>query len=351
MFFRNTDRNLSPTFTSFVRRFITLPSHNYDNAALNELRKLQPDIIHANELNTLEIAVSYKQANQKKQARIIYDSHEFEAGRDKIQSEFERKNVAEIERNLVANVDSVITVSEGIADTLEESFGYRPNVIFNAPSFDFSKSDDEHWGNIRKAANISDSTPLAVYVGRLKIGRGQEIYLEALRHAPTVHLAMVGVQPPQALYHMELLIEKFGLEGRVHFVQAVQPEHVPYFVQGANFGIVPTQNIGLSYRYAMPNKLFEMTLAGLPVIVGRLPEMQKYVEKFECGIVVDERDPIAIGRAMDELAKNGHPYKQGSEHNLMIHEGYSWQAQKKRLIEIYTDVVGDIETVGNWPVN
>ena len=105
---------------------------------------------------------------------------------------------------------------------------------------------------------------------------------------------MMGVQPPDVLRHHQQLAKKYDLLDRIHFIEPCHHADVPFFIADADFGIIPTQNKGLSYEYAMPNKLFEMTFAGLPVIAGNLSNMVEYIEGNNVGIIMDEKDPNAI---------------------------------------------------------
>lgn len=81
----------------------------------------------------------------------------------------------------------------------------------------------------------------------------------------------------------------------------------------------------------MPNKLFEYSFAGLPVVASRLPDIAEYVRHYELGICVDinadeVRDVVQAGPLKPE----------GSVDRL---RPLSWQVQADNLRAFYRKVI------------
>jgi glycosyltransferase involved in cell wall biosynthesis len=55
--------------------------------------------------------------------------------------------------------------------------------------------------------------------------------------------------------------------------------------------------------YALPNKLFEYIMAGLPVIVTDMPQMKSVVETYNVGAVVSDQHPEAVARVVAEWGR------------------------------------------------
>lgn len=312
------------------------PRTVYACAAVTELTFFKPDIIHCNELNTLEPAVYFKNAVYKTPVRIIYDSHELETGRDSIKSNRDRRSIEKYEGRLIKHSDAVITVSNGLAEHMGELYNIpTPTVVYNAPEVFSKNKKPSNSRRLRKDIGLKKSVPLGVYVGRLKLGRGHELILKGLAQTEGIHMAMVGVQPLKVIKAQQELVASLGIEDRVYFVPPVSTDEVVSYISEADFGIVPTQNIGLSYKYAMPNKLFEMSLSGLPIIGGRLPEIRRYIESTNVGIVMDETDPVDIARAITEIYCNRENYKKTDVELDDLIAKYSWSVQKKKLFKVH----------------
>ena len=62
----------------------------------------------------------------------------------------------------------------------------------------------------------------------------------------------------------------------------------------------PTAN----YIDALPIKMFEYMAVGIPVIASDFPLLRSIVEKYDCGLLVDPQNPIAISKAIQYLNDN-----------------------------------------------
>jgi glycosyltransferase involved in cell wall biosynthesis len=77
--------------------------------------------------------------------------------------------------------------------------------------------------------------------------------------------------------------EYSGKHKNIHFIEAVPPDEIIKYSSSADIGICLIENIGLSYYYCLPNKVFEYTLAGIPVIVSNFPDLSEYIQNINGG--------------------------------------------------------------------
>ncbi|GFO80481.1 MAG: hypothetical protein A49_01080 [Methyloceanibacter sp.] len=307
-------------------RFI---SRIFKNEALN----LQPSIVHAHDLVTLPAGVAIA---EKSGAKLIYDAHELEVHRNTKAGQLSRRIRARLERRHIRRCDAVITVCDSIADHLANEYAIeRPCVVMNAPNIEEGYQGDE---DLRSSLKLSTDTPLAVYVGRITIGRGIEQCVRALEHLPDYHLALVGPTHAPTVAAAENLAKTLGVFDRLHLVPPLAPSKVISFVKSADLSVVPIQNVCLSYYYCLPNKLLESTLAGLPVVVSNFPELRRFVEIGGSGIVMDETDPNDIARVMREAYERRHQLIPSHEKLARVEEIYGWQKQRDSLEEVYASL-------------
>ena len=106
-------------------------------AALRAALEFGPDIVICNDWNTLPVGAAI---NRRSRAKLVYDAHEL-ATREHIQNWKWRlvshRAVREIEMRNMPFVDLVITVSEGIAQSLHSLYDLtqKPIVIRNLPAY------------------------------------------------------------------------------------------------------------------------------------------------------------------------------------------------------------------------
>ena len=100
---------------------------------------------------------------------------------------------------------------------------------------------------------------------------------------------------------LENLIQKISKEYKnIYFHKAVSPDVLLDYTSSADFGISTIEDSCLSYRYCLPNKMFEYLMAGIPVIVSNLYEMKRLVESNMVGTVAKENTSDVLKEAIKE---------------------------------------------------
>lgn len=295
---------------------------------------LKPDVVHAHDLYTL---LAGYQIAQKTGAKLVYDSHELEIGRNGNFSRWELLLRARSERWLIGKADAVITVCDSIADYLVKLYAIeRPTVVHNAPSV---KVAGKNAHDIRSQLKLSERTPIALYVGSVTINRGLENCVHCLPYAEGVHLVCVG---PRHEPTEELLLgeaEQLGVADRLHLVDPVPHDEVTSFVRTSDVSLITIQDVCLSYRFCFPNKLLESLLTGLPVVVSRLVELERIVEKTGAGIVVDQTDPKDIAQGIKQILGAPEKYAPTPKVIKQLKDTYSLEVQMEKLLALYDRLV------------
>ena len=301
-----------------------------------KLKKFKPHIIHAHDLSTFPESIRISNLTGSK---IIYDSHELESQRIGLKP-FGRLLVYLMEKKYIKHTSTVITVCESISDYLEKKYKIKkPIVIMNAPEVNEYSNIGE---TLRDTLNLSYEVPLAVYVGKITIGRGLTKLVYAMQYYSEMHVALLG--PSVASVEDKLLIEavRLGVRDRLHVVPSVSPDFVMSYIKSADIGVIPIQDVCLSYRFCMPNKLFEMAFSGIPACVSNLPEMKAFIERESVGITMDQTDPKDIARAMRELYQRKDEFIVDEKQRNRLFETYSWETQAEKLKNVYKNILSDI---------
>ena len=68
------------------------------------------------------------------------------------------------------------------------------------------------------------------------------------------------------------------------------------------------EGLGLNYRYALPNKIFDYIHAGIPVIVSDLPVMSDIVSDNGVGEILRDRTPTALSELVRKVLSNKASY-------------------------------------------
>lgn len=287
------------------------------------LKEYQPAVIQAHGLATMPAAVLAKRSLG---VPLVFDAHELETERQgwgialKLTAKL-------LESHVIREADRMLVVSERIRAWYESHHpGVRPILVRNIPTLPTGSQPSE----LRSRLAIPDDDLVFLYIGQLGLGRGLYAAIEAFKKvAPNKHLVMMGAGPESE--HIKREISGFS---NLHLHPAVPSDSVVYTAAGADVGLSLIEDTCLSYRYCLPNKLFECLQAGLPVIVSNLPEQEEFVRNYDCGWSVSPT-PKGIRNIVNEL--NATSIRLAAKR---MKAPPTWASEK----EVYLSVVGPLIT-------
>ena len=286
------------------------------------------DLYVANDWNTLPIAARLATGEG---GRYAYDTHEYA-----VEEHADRARwrlvwppfLRALEAKHIGDAVWVSTVSEGIAALLQEDhhLTVRPSVIRNVPPYQEMQ--------LREAAG----QVTVLFHGGLLGDRGLEPLIDSVpQWSPHFRLVIRGNGDEAYVAALRRRADATGQGGRINFEQAVPHDRV---VQAANetadIGIHPMSTMTRQTRFAMPNKFFEYTMAGLAVCVVSGSEMARSVEELGHGVLLPAADPDSISQTINALNYGSiNAYKAKS---LTAARSLSWVNEQLRLAALYPAV-------------
>jgi glycosyltransferase involved in cell wall biosynthesis len=277
--------------------------------------------ILANDLDTLPGCFLAAKLKRKK---IIFDSHElFSEVPELVDRHFVRKIWLTLEKFLIPRIDLEFTVSPSIAEFYKNKYRVHFEVLRNVGHFRF----DNEFDGVRK--NPEQST--IVYQGALNIGRGIELAIRSMQYIEKAELWVIGTG--DIVDELKQLVTELSLENKVIFPGRIAMEDVWAYTFRADIGISLEEDMGLNYRYALPNKLFDYIQARLPVIVSDLPEMIIIIEKYKIGKVLKERTPQKLAELINEMIKMEIPKGKYNANVGLAARELCWEREEDKLIE------------------
>ena len=222
----------------------------------------------------------------------------------------------------VRAADLVLAPSEATAAELRRDYragevGVIPNVTGGL--------------EIAPAGEVEGPPGYLLFVGRLRIRKGVEVLLEALREVPGAVLRIAGNGEHRAA--LERAAE--GLGPAVTFLGTRDAAQVRTLLRGAAALVVP------SIYEGMPLVVLEAMAAGVPVVASAVSGIPEVVVDGETGWLVPPEDPAALARALAAvLADPGEARRRGEAGRRRVAERYrpavaaaSWRAAIERSSE------------------
>jgi glycosyltransferase involved in cell wall biosynthesis len=94
-----------------------------------------------------------------------------------------------------------------------------------------------------------------------------------------------------------------------------------------------------NHRYSSPNKIFEAMMLAKPVVVAKNTNMDRIVEFWECGLVVEYGNLVALEQALSMLANDlGLQTRLGKNGRKAYKMEYSWEKMQERLLALYHEL-------------
>lgn len=315
-----------------VARALKIRVRSIANTFHPALIDFRPDVIHANDPDTLTLAMTYKlQADYP--VAVVYDSHEYVRGVKRPSKGWNDFMLRE-ESTWMSLVDGRIAVSPLIADLLaaDYSLGSAPTVIVNYPTSS-GKTSISKLSTIRKVLGLSSDTPLHVYVGASADARGIETPIRALLQLPEHHLALV-TKHNSYVAAMEKLATEINVSDRFHILPYVPASYVATFISDATAGISPLKH-HQNHELACPTKIYEYVHANLPITSSDLLESSRFINKHTIGTIFTANDIDECARAMNEVVIRHDEFVSNITADLKL--STMWESQNSTLKKTYDE--------------
>lgn len=260
---------------------------------------------------------------------VIYDAHE-----DLPSQVRDKHYIPRVFTPLVVGAARMLVVisrfsSHNVAATETIAQRYRPARVTIVHNYPVLRPEEI------VAIPLSDRQKAVAYVGALGRERGA---VEMVRAAGedafpagwTFNIA--GHVVPQSLF--DELKELAGWK-RVVYFGTVAPHEARDILLASRIGLVLFQ-ANRAHLDSLPTKMFEYMAAGMPVIVSDFPLWRSIVEKFDCGLLVDETSSREIAAAVrryedepDLLELHGNNSRRAAVDFL------NWTAEERALVDMY----------------
>ena len=296
----------------------------YNMKLRRKLLDIKPDIIWANDTDTL---LGSWLAARRLHCKLVMDAHELFPEVPEIRHKPLVKWVwRTIESKLMPKCDALLTVCQSLADYYEEKYGVKMQVVRNIAE----NGNSNHNNSSFLIPHSSLKTML--YQGCVNLGRGVDWAIDALEYLPQCRLVVAG--KGDLLEQMKTYAASKPWADRIQFLGLVPPDDLPTLTRQADVGLVMLENMGLSYHYALPNRIGDFVAAGVPMVVSDLPEMAAVVRRYGIGEIIDRfhsaDEAEALAKAVEKVLAREWTVADFSE----ARKDMNWNIEKQKIIKI-----------------
>lgn len=290
---------------------------------LRELYKTKAHLYIAEDFYTLPFVCFIA---KRRKAKIFYNSRELYAFLGGLRNRpVLQALVKKIEAHYIRKVDLVLTTGKMDSEFLEKFYGINNTlVIRNIPLLQRPTKKID----FRKDYGIAENKLILLYQGVLLEGRGIPHILKAMRFMENSVLLILGEGEQKS--NFQKLASELGVGERIIFAGSVKQEELINYTAGADVGLSLIENISVSYYHALPNKLFEYIMAGLPVLSSDLPQMKKIIETYQVGEAIDITNISNIVDALKLWEQDLNLIGKFKHNCIIAAKDLNWEAEYER---------------------
>jgi glycosyltransferase involved in cell wall biosynthesis len=279
------------------------------------------DMLLANDLDTLLPNYLISKLQNKK---IIFDSHElFPEIPELVHRPKVKKVWLALEKHILPKLKNNYTVCSSIAEFYKNKYHSNFTTIKNLPT----KKE------VKKGAFSfnTNSKKIILYQGALNVGRGIELMIETMHFLENNLLVLIG--DGDICQTLKDKVCKEELDSKVFFLGKITPTELHKLTPLASIGLSLEQDLGLNYRFALPNKIFDYIQAEVPILVSNLPEMSQIISAYNVGEIVKNRTPEKLAIQIKKVLENEYAKELKLAKSALI-----WEQQEAQLLALFNNL-------------
>lgn len=277
------------------------------------------DLLFSNDVDTLLPHYIISKLQNKK---LVFDSHELFSEIPELVNKQQVKKVwLLLEKTIIPKLQTVITVSDSIKKHYQNLYGISAIVIRNIPEIKtISQKNFEIDAEGKK---------VILYQGSVNIGRGLELMIDTMALLDEYLFIVIG--DGDIIAQLKEKVSNLSLHDKVKFIGKKTPNELKKLTPNATIGMSLEEDLGLNYRYALPNKIFDYLHAHVPVIVSDLPEMRSLIKKHPIGEILIERTPKTLAKTIINMTNISYEKELKTAKKEL-----NWSKEKEKLISIFS---------------
>ena len=283
----------------------------YNLRLLLRLLRMPADVFYANDSDTL-LACCW--AARLRRKGLLFDAHELFPDVPELVNKPRVRQVWQwVERRCLPRVDAAFTVSQSVADEYRRRYGVEMTVVRNLPErIENGELRIENYPGAA-ALNVTGDTPaqfsilnsqLILYQGAVNVGRGVREMVDVMGRLPQCRLVVAG--DGDLLDELRDYAAKQPWADRISFLGRVRPDSLHQLTRQADLGVCLLEDLGMSYRCALPNRVGDFAQAGVPLVATGFAEIRRVLEEYAIGTPTEPcpaiKEGVEYGQYLDRLA-------------------------------------------------
>ena len=281
------------------------------------------DIIISSDLYSLSAAAG----NSRK---LIYDCREIYSELEAhISKPLYKKFWFQYEKYYLRFVNHIIVNAESDKKKLHRIYKLQNieiDIIFNFPKYQKYQNNF----TLRKKFNIEKKNKIILYQGVVQKGRGLMRLIKLIQSSNKFTAVVIGDGPNKKIYTE--YVNKQNLKDKVFFIEAVPYLRLLEYTASADIGWLVINKNSISNQLALPNKLFEYILMGLPVLSSNIKNVALIIKQFNIGQIVENESDLV--ECLTKAISLSNSSLSAEELHQIASKNFVWHKQKNNFLDV-----------------
>jgi glycosyltransferase involved in cell wall biosynthesis len=168
-----------------------------------------------------------------------------------------------------------------------------------------------------------------IYQGVLQKGRGIARLIDLANHNDSISVVVVG-DGEHRNYFLNYN-QKYNVNKNVYFVGKIPYLELLNITSQCDIGWALITKKGLSNQFALPNKLFEYLVSGIPVLASDLPNIRNIFNKYGVGEIVQSNTIEGCNKMIIKIYENKNEY---TKNIFVAAKNFTWDIQHAKFMEV-----------------
>lgn len=263
----------------------------YNMRLLLKLLLMRADAFYANDSDTLPTCCWAARIRGKK---LLFDAHELFPDVPELVGKPRVRRVWKwVERRCLPRVDKAFTVSRSVAEEYRRRYGVEMTVVRNLPRrIENGELKIENW------LPHPDDSRLILYQGAVNVGRGVRELVDVMGRLPQCRLVVAG--DGDLLDELREYAAGRPWAERIAFLGRIEPRRLHRLTAKADLGVCLLEDLGLSYRCALPNRVGDFAQAGVPLVATGFAEIERVIGHYGIGTTTEACPTLKEGEEYDQ---------------------------------------------------
>ena len=289
---------------------------------LSKLRKINPDLVHAQGIGMATPALMAKVFLNKPYSIWCQGSDVY------LPWNFKRP----LSKLVFRHADAVAAYSENMKKEIQKISDRDICIITNG--VDLQLFENLTREKARNNLQFNKDQKILTFVGTLRPVKGVKYLIQAMdiliKQKTDIRLILVGDGPDREA--LQRMTEDLKLGNYITFIGKVSHEKVPEFMVASDIFVLPS----LSEGFGSVN--LEAFAAGLPIVATKVGGLPEIIKEGENGLLVESKNPKQLAEIILLLLDNPELRNKFSENNKLKVKNYTWDNVVDVLEKMFIDI-------------